>query len=120
MKPIFLDQIYKSYIWGGNKLYNKGDNLSYIADSWELSNNNKCVNKIKRKYRSLAESYSDKDTRIEIFGTLCTDFEKIPLLIKLIDEKQNLSIQVHPDEKYGKIGSFCIKGKINILRAYIT
>ena len=44
------------------------------------------------KYRSLAESYSDKDTRIENFGTLCTDFEKITLLIKLIDAKQNLSI----------------------------
>ena len=104
MEPIFLKPIYKNYVWGGDKLsklYNKGKNLKSIAESWEVSNNDKGISKIKGQTSDLSELYSDIEIRVNIFGTACEKIEKFPLLIKLIDAAENLSIQVHTDNKSG-------------------
>lgn len=102
MEPIFLKPIYKNYVWGGkklNKLYNKGNDLEFIAESWEVSNNDKGISKIKGQASDLSKLYSNMGTRVNIFGTVCEKIEKFPLLVKLIDATENLSVQVHPDNK---------------------
>ncbi len=91
----------KDYIWGGTKLrdeYGKsgGDRL---AESWELSCHHDGLSIIDKLNIPLVE-YLAKHP--EYLGGNCKKFDDFPVLIKLIDAKDNLSIQVHPDEKYAQ------------------
>ena len=45
------------------------------------------------------EEYIEKEGK-QVLGNHCRRFRDFPILIKFIDAKQNLSIQVHPDNKY--------------------
>lgn len=104
--PLKFKPIFKERIWGGRKIETAfGKKLSEgekIGESWELSGVDGDVSVVsngKLKGNNLQEL-------IEIYmGDLVGDkvFEKygeeFPLLIKLIDADDNLSIQVHPDDK---------------------
>ncbi len=104
MYPFLLKPLYRDYIWGGNRLineYNKVSNLENIAESWELTDHKSGSNIIENgefKGKSLIEIiniYGDKIT-----GTNCNKFSYFPILVKLIDARDDLSIQVHPDNEY--------------------
>ena len=86
----------KNYIWGGEKLpqkYGKAVDFRPVAESWELS-----VHKDGKTRLESGETIDTLDAKI--FGTACAEFDFFPVLIKLIDAKQNLSVQVHPDDAY--------------------
>ncbi len=95
---------FKDYFWGGNRLvkeWGKPCNYETVAESWELSAH--------RNGQSIAANGSMKGKTlheiIEKYGRQClgTHSEKVdrfPILIKLIDSNQKLSIQVHPDDAY--------------------
>ena len=105
MEVLFFEPVYKDYIWGGTKLkeyFGKATTTDITAESWEISTNTDGVSKIKGKNITLKELFDNKETREEIFGTKTKDMEKFPLLIKFIDANSNLSVQVHPDDKYAK------------------
>ena len=91
-----LKPIIKSYIWGGDyfKPYREGvfDNIS---ESWELSLRKDNNVSIEGLNKPLNELISQED-----LGPACKRFPYFPLLIKLIDAKDNLSIQVHPSDEY--------------------
>ena len=102
LKPIKLNPEFKEIIWGGNKLktdYNKVSDLNNIAESWELTVRDDGMNTISDKELDgmTMQEYIDK------FGfQIVTDkkLDRFPLLIKVIDAEDNLSIQVHPDDEY--------------------
>lgn len=105
MEVLFLEPVYKDYIWGGTKLkeyFGKETTTDITAESWEISTNADGISKIKNQDITLKELFDNKDTRVEIFGTKTKDMEKFPLLIKFIDANNNLSVQVHPDDEYAK------------------
>lgn len=105
MEVLFLEPVYKDYIWGGTKLkeyFGKETTTDITAESWEISTNADGISKIKNQDITLKELFDNKVTRVEIFGTKTKDMEKFPLLIKFIDANSNLSVQVHPDDKYAK------------------
>ena len=89
----------KSYIWGGSyfQKYHKGNNEDIISELWELS---------LRDDSSLIVSGEDKGKYLkdviskEDIGPKGNAFPYFPLLIKLIDAKENLSVQVHPSDEY--------------------
>lgn len=86
----------KDYIWGGNKLrkYGKKSDKDKIAESWELSFHKDAPSKTEDgKLLSEVLSYCD-------LGKNTTDFENFPVLVKLIDSADNLSVQVHPSDDY--------------------
>ena len=85
----------KDYIWGGNKLrdYGKVSDKDKIAESWELSFHKDGLTKI-ADGRTLKEVLTKEE-----LGTNLSAFEDFPTLIKLIDAKENLSVQVHPDDE---------------------
>ena len=99
-----FEEISKEVIWGGNtlaSLYSKPfDKNKTIGESWEicsLPNDDNIVLNGEFKGRtlsSLVEEYG-----VKLLGTKCKD-DYFPLLIKLIDARDKLSIQVHPDEEY--------------------
>jgi mannose-6-phosphate isomerase len=93
----------KDYIWGGNKLkseFGKQTDLKIIAESWELSCHPDGESIIKNgefKGETLSKVLSDNKS---FLGKNCDSFEKFPMLIKLIDANDKLSIQVHPEDDY--------------------
>ena len=103
LKPIKLKPEFKEIIWGGNRLkneYNKVSYLNNIAESWELTVRPDGMNIIDGgEFDGLTmEEYINKNG-----FSVVTDKEmdRFPLLIKFIDAEDNLSIQVHPDDEYG-------------------
>ena len=99
-----FNEIEKEVIWGGNSLvsvYSKPfDKNKTIGESWEicdLPNDNNIVSNGELKGKNL--SYLVKEYGSDLLGTKCKN-DYFPLLIKLIDAKDKLSIQVHPDEEY--------------------
>ena len=87
----------KDYVWGGEKLktkYNKKTDKSPCAESWELSFHAAGLSRLDDG-RTLTESVSIAD-----LGESAARFPDFPMLIKLIDAKENLSVQVHPSDEY--------------------
>ena len=101
MKPAFKD-----YIWGGTRLrddFGKDCDFDKVAESWELSchkDGNSVIANGEFAGMSLSE-YIEKQGK-SVLGTNCARFENFPVLIKLIDAKDNLSVQVHPDNEYAQ------------------
>ncbi|MBQ9957353.1 MAG: class I mannose-6-phosphate isomerase [Ruminococcus sp.] len=93
----------KDYIWGGTKLreqFGKESDLERLAESWELSchkDGHSVIAEGEYKGRTLAEYLEENP---DAMGKNCERFENFPVLIKLIDAKDNLSVQVHPDNEY--------------------
>ncbi len=105
MEPLKLGMITKKIIWGGERLareYGKGTPGEKIAESWELSSRADGVNTIiGGTYDGMPLSEylaANKDA-----VTKGWDGERFPLLIKLIDAEDDLSIQVHPDDEYAAL-----------------
>lgn len=110
MEVIFLKPIFKNYIWGGTNLREKLQKESQeekIAESWEISaneNGNSIIKNGQFRGKTLNQIYTDSNIKIKekIFGTKCINKKEFPLLVKFIDANQNLSVQVHPDDKFAK------------------
>ncbi|ONI39230.1 mannose-6-phosphate isomerase [Candidatus Epulonipiscium fishelsonii] len=99
---IELIPAFKDYLWGGNKLrtqYKKDSTLEIVAESWELSTHPDGESIVKNTGQTLLEYI--KEQGHQALGSKCK-IDDIPILIKLIDAKQSLSIQVHPDDQYAK------------------
>ncbi len=94
---------YQDYIWGGVRLkeeYGKDTGLSIVAESWELSVHENGKSRISGgEYDGMT---LDAYLRLhpEAVGADFTGEDAFPILVKLIDAKQSLSVQVHPDDAY--------------------
>ena len=98
-----LNPVFKDYLWGGTKLrdeYGFESDLEKLAEGWMLSCHKDGENTILNgafMNKTLTEVVN---TNPEFLGENGKKFEYFPILIKLIDAKDNLSIQVHPDNEY--------------------
>lgn len=104
LSPVKLVPACKDYIWGGTRLkteFKKGTELDKVAESWELSAHNDGESTISGgDFDGLSfTQYIEKNGR-DCIGKNAEKFEFFPILIKLIDAKDNLSIQVHPSDEY--------------------
>lgn len=105
MKPLELLPPIKDYIWGGTKLreqFGKVSSLDRLAESWELSchkDGQSIIANGEYKGRTLSDYLADNK---DALGKNCEKFEYFPVLIKLIDARDNLSVQVHPDNDYAQ------------------
>ncbi len=104
MQPIKLKPAFKDYIWGGTRLrddYKMESEKSPLAEAWVLSchpDGESVGAEGEFEGKSLSEI-------INILGKDCLGnnaqrFQFFPILIKLIDAKQSLSVQVHPTDEY--------------------
>lgn len=95
---LFLDPYFEQKPWAGNKLNTIYDCPNGTGEAWIVSGYNKKSSKIKSgqyKGQTLRHLWRKHP---ELFG----DFndKEFPLLIKIIDAKENLSVQVHPNDNY--------------------
>ena len=87
----------KDNIWGGVKLkekYGKQTDKNPVAESWELSFHKDGPTRLENG-KTLQDEVTAKD-----LGRNCDGFPFFPMLVKLIDAKQDLSVQVHPSDAY--------------------
>src|SRR5574344_735874 len=108
MYPLKFEPILKSKIWGGNRIIpfkHLSDNLANVGESWELSGlegDESVVANGPEKGCTIIEMirhYKAELVGEENYATFGEDF---PLLIKFIDAKEDLSVQVHPDDEMAK------------------
>ena len=107
---LFLNPVFTHNIWGGTRLR---DDFGYdiegddIGECWGVAahqNGDATIREGQFKGKKLSELWKEEP---ELFGNVTLD--RFPLLIKIIDAKADLSIQVHPDDAYAKVnenGSF--------------
>ena len=104
-EPFLLKPAFKDYLWGGDRLrseYHKETDLSPLAESWECSTHPDGTS------LALIDQNEIPMTEVlkrhpEILGTHPRTRDTLPILIKLIDAKKDLSVQVHPDDDYARI-----------------
>lgn len=105
MYPLLLKPPIKDYLWGGTKLktdFGFQTEKDIAAEAWMLSAHKDGMNIVlngEHKGKTINEV-------LEIWGKSALGknaekFSYFPILIKLIDAKQKLSVQVHPDDIYG-------------------
>lgn len=104
-EPFLLKPAFKDYLWGGDRLrseYHKETDLSPLAESWECSTHpdGTSLALIDQKEIPMTEVLKRHP---EILGTHPRTRDTLPILIKLIDAKMDLSVQVHPDDDYARI-----------------
>ena len=88
---------YKNYIWGGERLatdYGKACELRPLAESWELSFHKDGLTRLSDG-RAISEAFGKEELGINV-----AEMDFFPTLIKLIDAKDNLSVQVHPSDSF--------------------
>lgn len=94
--------IYKDYLWGGNrieKIYKRSSCPGICAESWEISDRHDGMSVVADGMLSGATLHQIVETMPdEVFGGGIHP-KAFPLIVKLIDAKQRLSVQVHPDDK---------------------
>ena len=104
MDILKLKPVFKDYIWGGNRLKDDfGFDTGYdkTAEGWMLACHKDGMNTIEGgEYdgKTLQEVIDEAGLE-KLAGTNATKFPYFPVLIKIIDAYDNLSIQVHPDDK---------------------
>lgn len=109
---LFLEPRLKDVVWGGNKLR---DEFGYegagdaTGECWGISAhpNGDCIVK-NGSFQGQTLSALYRAHR-ELFGGIKA--EEFPLLVKIIDAKSDLSIQVHPDDAYVREHESCPYGK---------
>lgn len=106
--PIKFEPILKERIWGGEKLinvFNKKSNKSNIGESWEISDVKGDVSVVAngdlkgKSLKDLIETFKGDFVGGKVYEKFGDDF---PILIKFIDAKTPLSIQVHPNNELAK------------------
>lgn len=101
---MLLKPVGKDYLWGGNRLkteYFKEISLEPLAESWECSihpDGLSFVSNGENKNRTLANVLEQHP---EYLGSKAHG--EFPLLVKFIDAKLDLSVQVHPDDDYARL-----------------
>lgn len=103
MEILKLKPIFKDYIWGGNRLrteFGFESDYDIMAEAWMLASREDGENTVisgkfdKMPFSKVIEENPD------FVGTRGKNFPFFPLLIKLIDAKNDLSVQVHPNDEY--------------------
>ncbi len=111
--PFLLNPASKDYLWGGSRLnddFNKGIELFPVAETWECSTHidgqslvgNIPLGDVLTKHPEYLGSHPLQTTGGK---------PELPILIKLIDAKKDLSVQVHPDDEYARVNENCSFGK---------
>ena len=102
MQPLFMKPVFQEKIWGGTRLNTVfGFDIpnDHIGEDWAISGHPHGVSIIENgpfKGKTLAELW---ESNRELFGDATGDV--FPLLVKILDAEDDLSVQVHPDDAYG-------------------
>ena len=104
--PLLFTPVLKDYIWGGRSLEKLGRDLpdGIIAESWEIAAHPDGTTAVANgRYAGKLLTELQAELGLDLIGRNCAwaqERGKFPLLIKLLDANQPLSVQVHPKDDY--------------------
>ena len=105
-RPILLKPVAKDYLWGGTRLnddFGLGLKVYPLAEAWMCSTHPDGVSGAAGDERTLAELLAEHPEWLGTHVLQITEGKaELPILIKLIDAKEDLSVQVHPDDDYAR------------------
>ena len=122
-EPFLLSPACKDYLWGGNRLqkdFHKRTDLTLLAETWECSTHpdgSSTVASGRHQGQSLADVLASFPEYLgvhpaSIMKGLTGSFPgALPILVKLIDAREKLSVQVHPDDAYAVLNENGSLGK---------
>ena len=101
-RPFLLTPACKDYLWGGSRLndeFNFGCKIFPFAEAWVCSAHPDGTSRVPEFDCNLSDLLKQHP---EYMGTHASKINcgELPIIIKLIDARQKLSVQVHPDDEY--------------------
>jgi mannose-6-phosphate isomerase len=104
--PLTFTPVFKDYLWGGRNLERLGRHLppGIVAESWEIAGHEDGTSVVDQGYwagKPLTEVHAALG--LDLIGrknAWAQERGKFPLLVKLLDANQPLSVQVHPNDEY--------------------
>lgn len=104
MYPIKFENLYYEKIWGGRDFESFRENLPHgdIGESWDIACHHNGMSIVSNGYLK-GKTFEEliKEYGTELLGESFENKE-FPLLVKLINSKEKLSVQVHPSDEYAK------------------
>jgi mannose-6-phosphate isomerase len=103
-EPIYLASVFQERIWGGDKLKTLFDyeiSTQQTGEAWTISAHDNGPSIIKNgplRGKSLLDAWNNHPY---LFGKESREGD-FPLLVKILDANENLSVQVHPDDEYAR------------------
>ncbi len=113
-RPFLLKPAGKDYLWGGSRLrddFSKELDLTPLAETWECSTHPDGPSLVaggEHAGKRLSEVLKEHP---EYAGTHPKTDGGLPMLIKFIDARKDLSVQVHPDDEYAAVHEHGSLGK---------
>lgn len=104
-EPLLMESAYKDYLWGGDilvKEFHKNTTLRPLAESWEVSCHADGPSTVKEGQFAGMMLATVLKQHPAWLGEVGASHLEFPVLIKLIDARDNLSLQVHPDDSYAR------------------
>lgn len=104
-EPMFMDPEFKETIWGGTKImtiFSKKIPSAHTGESWEVAareNGNSTIRNGKLAGKTLAEAIEEYPVEVLGYSAMGKGMYQFPLLVKIIDADDDLSIQVHPNDQ---------------------
>ena len=105
MYPIIFENLYYDKIWGGRDLENFRDNMpdGLIGETWDIACHRNGTGVVKNgEFKGIKFDELIKKLQHKLVGDKI-GVENFPLLIKLINANDKLSVQVHPGDEYAKV-----------------
>jgi mannose-6-phosphate isomerase len=95
--------LYQNRVWGGRALGSVLGRVlpegKMVGESWEAVDRDEAQSVVESgKYKGMSLHALWTEHRAEVFGPDWRESERFPLLLKLLDARENLSVQVHPSE----------------------
>ena len=107
--PLLFEPVYKDYLWGGDRIskrYGRRTGHRTCAESWEIADRPEGMSRVingSLRGRTLHELVARLGARLlgsaGVARARASGDRAFPLLVKLIDASQRLSLQVHPDDR---------------------
>lgn len=106
--PLKFTPIIKDYLWGGSKLkelLHKNIETETAAESWEVSGVSGAISVVEngslkgQSLQQLIDTYGASFLGKHVYERFGSDF---PILVKFIDAKKDLSIQLHPNDELAR------------------
>lgn len=100
--PLTFVPVYKDYIWGGTRIpqiYRREKTTGICAESWEITDRSDGMSVVARgphegaTLHEMVKALGPRLMGMKVKGA------RFPLLIKIIDARERLSVQVHPDDR---------------------
>ena len=103
--PFLLKPAGKDYLWGGRRLkdaFEKDLPLNPLAETWECSTHPDGPSTVASGPQAGRTLDKVLEEHPEYLGQRHKGKDSLPILVKFIDAKQDLSVQVHPDDRYAQ------------------